>query len=96
MPTYLFRCADGCQFDAVHPMSAVPAQLPCPDCGGTARRIPTAPHLARTSSSAFQLMDRTARSAHEPDVVQSLPARAGRPTATRTTTNPLHSKLPRS
>ncbi|UOQ58157.1 zinc ribbon domain-containing protein [Leucobacter allii] len=94
MPSYSFRCSAGCRFDARFAMSEVPAETVCRVCGAEARRTITAPHLSRAGTAAFGLLDRSARSAHEPEVVDRLPARApGR--AQRTTTNPLHAKLPR-
>lgn len=96
MPTYRFRCDDGYQFDARYSMSAVPLQAPCEHCDGLARRMVTAPHLSKASSSAYQVVDRTMRSAHEPEVVTSLPPRTNGPPRTRAATNPLQQRLPRS
>lgn len=76
-------------------MAAVPLQAPCEHCDGLARRVMTAPHLSVAGSSAYQLVDRTLRSAHEPDVVTRLPARTGGPRPASTSANPLHQKLPR-
>ncbi|QIM18867.1 zinc ribbon domain-containing protein [Leucobacter coleopterorum] len=95
MPTYTFRCSEGCYFDALFSMAEVPATAECRNCGGLAKRVITAPHLSATSSAAFQLLDHTARSAHEPAVVDRLPSRGvARPQ--RVTQNPLHAKLPRA
>ncbi|WP_336658674.1 zinc ribbon domain-containing protein [Leucobacter sp. USHLN153] len=77
------------------PMSEVPRLVECRVCGGPAKRAITAPHLSIAGGSAFQLIDRTARSAHEPEVVDRLPARP-KGAAQKVTTNPLHAKLPRS
>ena len=75
-------------------MSSVPAELLCTECGSSARRVITAPHLAFTGSAAFKAVDAAARSAHEPDVVTSLPS-SGRTRVQQVTRNPLHQKLPR-
>ncbi|WP_245189981.1 zinc ribbon domain-containing protein [Leucobacter exalbidus] len=75
-------------------MSEVPRQTDCKVCGRAAKRTVTAPHLSATGSSAFQLVDRAARTAHEPDVVSRLPGQGRKPQ--RFTSNPLHAKLPRS
>ena len=93
MPSYSYRCSEGCRFDALYPMAEVPQETDCRVCGALARRSVTAPHLSRAGSSAFQLMDRSAKSASEPEVVSSLPS-SGTPRQ-RTTSNPLHAKLPR-
>lgn len=94
MPRYSFRCTEGCAFDASYPMADVPAATDCPSCGGTAVRRVTAPFLSNSASAAYRLIDRTARSAHEPEVVKRLPAGGGAPSP-RITRNPLHRNLPR-
>lgn len=81
-------------FDALFSMAEVPQETDCRVCGARARRAVTAPHLSRTGSSAFRLMDRSAKSASEPEVVSSLPPASGRQRQA-TTRNPLHAKLPR-
>lgn|GEM_PF-783413 len=100
VPTYEFSCGSCEPFDAVFPMASVPDAVDCAACGSRAPRRMSSPRLGRTGSAAFGLIDRAARSAHEPEVVSRLPgagrpARAGRP-APRTTGNPLHLKLPRA
>jgi len=93
VPRYEFRCECG-DFAATYTMNAVPPSADCPHCGGTARRVYSAPHLGRTGSSEFGLIDRAERSAHEPEVVSgAVPGRRRRP-GTPITTNPLHAKLP--
>lgn len=94
MPTYVFQCADGSRFEASYPLTAVPAHAPCDECGSPARRIFTAPHLSKAGSSAYRLLDRTRRSADQPEVVTGLPGRRTGPPQ-RYTANPLHQKLPR-
>ena len=92
MPTYSFTCSEGCRFDARYAMAEVPRERECAACGAPARRAVTAPHLSAAGNPAFRLLERTARSAHEPAVVDRLPG-SGRPQAV--TRNPLHAKLPR-
>lgn len=95
MPNYSFRCAQGCAFDAIYPMSEVPSEVECRVCGSSAKRGITAPHLSAAGSAAFGLMDRAAKSAHEPAVVDRIPGR-GPGRTQRMTQNPLHAKLPRA
>ncbi|UOQ60426.1 zinc ribbon domain-containing protein [Leucobacter rhizosphaerae] len=95
MPSYSFQCSAGCRYDALYSMSEVPTETVCRECGGSARRAITAPHLSAAGSSAFRLLDHTARSAHEPAVVDRLPSQGAR-RPQRVTTNPLHAKLPRA
>lgn len=94
MPNYSFRCAEGCAFDAMYSMSEVPRQTACTKCGATATRAITAPHLSAAGSSAYGLLERSSRSAHDPQTVDRLPARgaASRQPVTR---NPLHARLPK-
>ncbi|GAB3292249.1 FmdB family zinc ribbon protein [Pseudoclavibacter terrae] len=94
MPTYTYRCDRSHRFDEVHAMSSVPDESPCPECGSSARRRPSAPHLSATGSPAYGLMDAAAKSAHEPQVVSALPGSPRRP-GTGVTRHPLHAKLPR-
>lgn len=55
----------------------------------------SAPRLSTAGSAAFQLIDATKRSAHEPAVVNSPnPGQRSGP-AQKYTSNPLHKKLPR-
>ncbi|MFL4908173.1 FmdB family zinc ribbon protein [Streptomyces sp. MMS24-I2-30] len=93
MPTYAFRCADCGDTDAVFPMASVPAWLDCRACGGTARRIFSAPYLGAGSSTAMKLLDATKRTASEPAVVEALPSRRTSPGPV--SHNPLHAELPR-
>lgn len=94
MPLYEFRCPEGTTLEGNYPMGSVPEDVPCPECGAPARRRISAARLSIAGGSAFGLVESTLCSAHEPEVVSSLPGRGRRP-ATRTTTNPLHRKLPR-
>ncbi|PPG39400.1 FmdB family zinc ribbon protein [Pseudoclavibacter sp. RFBA6] len=94
MPTYTYGCDNSHRFDEVHTMSSVPDASACPDCGGPARRRPAAPHLSAAGSSTYGLIDAATKSAHEPQVVSSLPGTPRRPGA-GVTRNPLHAKLPR-
>lgn len=102
MPLYAYRCTAGSDgspgsacpdIDIQLGMGSAPASLPCPACGEPARRRFTAPNLSRSSSSAYRLIEKTERSASEPDVVRS--PGAGTRSAGNITANPLHRKLPR-
>ncbi len=93
MPIYEFRCESAHEFERSVPISARDEDLVCPDCGATARRRLSAPRLGRLGSSAGQLLEHAARSAHEPSVVDRVPG--ARPAAARTTTDPRHARLPR-
>ncbi|MCW2131774.1 FmdB family zinc ribbon protein [Arthrobacter sp. VKM Ac-2550] len=93
MTLYEYRCA---QCDAVEmnfAMGQAPQSTECPGCGREARRVFSAPRLSIAGTSAYKLLDSTARSAHEPDVVSGLPGK--KTPKQRYTHNPLHQKLPR-
>jgi len=76
-------------------MGSAPDTVDCPTCRAPARRLMSAPHLSAAGSAAFGLIDSSARSASEPEVVESaLPGRRSGSGA-QFTANPLHLKLPR-
>ncbi|OZE82694.1 hypothetical protein CH305_09150 [Rhodococcus sp. 15-649-2-2] len=94
VPTYSFRCAQRCApVEQRFTMADVPGEVPCPDCGEAAARQIYSPALGRGNSAAMKAHDASRATADKPAVVSSLPA-AGR-SATRTTSNPLHRRLPR-
>jgi putative FmdB family regulatory protein len=93
VPTYAYRCGACGDFDAVFPMASAPAQLDCRACGDTARRVFSPPHLGAGASTAMGLLDATRRTASDPAVVASPPARRSAPRPV--SRNPLHAKLPR-
>ncbi|MFD4292215.1 FmdB family zinc ribbon protein [Rhodococcus sp. NPDC058532] len=92
MPLYEFRCPDCGPFEQSHPMTAVPAATGCIECDGPAPRRVSAPRLGHLGSPEMALLDRTARSAHEPDTVSAPPPRRR---STPMSTDPRHRTLPR-
>ncbi|MCC3302724.1 FmdB family zinc ribbon protein [Arthrobacter sp. zg-Y895] len=99
MPLYAYRCGSAgftcADFEVQLAMGSAPASLPCPSCGAPARRRFTVPNLSRASSTAYQLIESTQRSASDPAVVRSPGPMSGTRPAGNITTNPLHRKLPR-
>jgi putative FmdB family regulatory protein len=94
MPTYVFRCEQGCpDLTERHAMAEVPDGLACPNCGATARRTVGAPALGIGRSAAMRLQDRTRATADRPDVITAIPPTQRKGAAV--TTNPLHRRLPR-
>ncbi|MGB2720169.1 MAG: FmdB family zinc ribbon protein [Rhodococcus sp. (in: high G+C Gram-positive bacteria)] len=94
MPTYSFRCAQRCDpVEQSFSMADVPSEVTCPECGEAAGRKISSPALGRGSSAAMKAHDASRATADTPAVVSSLPP-AGR-SAPRTTSNPLHRRLPR-
>ena len=93
MPIYEFRCESAHEYERSMPISARDQHADCPRCGAPARRRISAPRLGRRGTSAGQLLEATAMSAHEPSVVDRVPG--ARPAAARTSTDPRHARLPR-
>lgn len=83
MPTYMYRCSDCADFDVVQPMSAETSTYLCPSCGGSARRVFTAPALRRTSRGMTRAADAADASAEAPQVVRSIPSGAPPPRSPR-------------
>lgn len=93
MTTYAFRCQECGPYDARFPIGTAPDRASCPDCGGSSRRVITAPGIGRGSNPYRRAVESTMASADAPQIVSSLPGRARRPQPV--TTNPLHRTLPR-
>lgn len=66
MPMYDYNCCGCGVFSALRPLSEYLDPMPCPNCGGSADRIITAPSLACMSASNRTAWERNERSAHEP------------------------------
>ena len=75
-------------------MGTAPAVVACPVCGAEARRVFTAPRLARGSPVRRALIERTERSSEQPDLVAAPPPG---PPGRRAdlAANPALSRLPR-
>lgn len=95
MALYEFACPGCAPVEAFFPMGAAPDCVECPECGGRAERIISAPRLSIAGTSAFKLIDAAKQSACEPKVVSGSIPGSGRKGAASITTNPLHRKLPR-
>ncbi|WP_424347884.1 FmdB family zinc ribbon protein [Kocuria sp. CH-021] len=93
MPIYEYRCPDCGVFEKLLGMGAAARERTCPGCGAPARRLMSAAGLSRAGTPAARLIERTERTAAEPDVVAAPPP--GARGAARTTGNPLHRRLPR-
>jgi putative FmdB family regulatory protein len=73
MPLYAFDCPGCGPFEL---RTEVGAAGRCPDCGDEARRVFTAPGLARMARPLRRALELEERSAHEPAVVAQ---KRGRP-----------------
>ncbi|WP_069760098.1 FmdB family zinc ribbon protein [Streptomyces sp. LUP47B] len=80
MATYQYRCAGCGPFDVIRPIGRALAEEPCATCAGPARRVFTAPMLARASAPLARALHAQEASAHEPRVVTDVPPTRRRPT----------------
>ncbi|MBN1093350.1 zinc ribbon domain-containing protein [Blastococcus sp. TML/M2B] len=93
MAVYEYRCEDHGTTERALPIGTAQPTTPCPACGGPATRVFTAPRLSLGDPVRRALIDRTERTAHVPDVVDSP---GPRPAArSRVPSNPAWSRLPR-
>ncbi|MFE9438628.1 FmdB family zinc ribbon protein [Streptomyces sp. NPDC006602] len=79
MATYQYRCTGCGTFDVIRPMGRALAEEPCDTCGGQARRVFSAPLLARTPAPLARALRAQEASAHEPRVVTEVPSARHRP-----------------
>jgi len=67
MPIYEYECPDCGIFDELRPLRQAKDPALCPGCGTiSARRVVSAPMLARLPHTLRQAMDRNEHSAHAP------------------------------
>ena len=94
MPLYEYRCPAGERTERSYAMHQAPNSIACPECGQPAGKVLGAPRLSVAGTSAYRLMNRAERSAHEPEVVSSTrPGSSRRRTAY--SADPRHRRLPR-
>lgn len=94
MPVYEFRCESDHLHERVLPIAAEERTAPCPDCGGTSRRLISAPGLSRLATAQARAIGAAEDSAHAPAVVDRVPGAGDRRPA-RITRDPRHARLPR-
>lgn len=96
MAIYEYLCPEHGVFEAHAPIGSARAELPCPACGAGAPRIVSAPQVLGTRRSAWSdAIERSLRSAHEPDVVSRIPAAGQRPRVRTVPMTPTLAGLPR-
>ncbi|TDC06641.1 zinc ribbon domain-containing protein [Nonomuraea longispora] len=91
MATYAYRCLDCGQFEVRLPIGTAEAVRDCPVCRSPARRLFTAPHLARLAPAVSAALTREEQSREAPEVVTRTPAGQRRPPPS----HPALSRLPR-
>ncbi len=95
MVTYQFTCEQDGPTEVGLPMGTAPDSIPCPRCGGGARRVFSAPMVSHVSQSAMRLIDSTKATSDRPQVVTSIPSGGGRRKRPPAPSNPALQKLPR-
>ncbi|MFI7451977.1 FmdB family zinc ribbon protein [Nonomuraea sp. NPDC049714] len=91
MATYAYRCPDCGPFEVRLPIGTAEAVTDCPGCRSAARRVFTAPSLARLSPATSAAFTREEQSRETPEVVTRVPAER----RWRTPQHPALSRLPR-
>jgi putative FmdB family regulatory protein len=93
MAIYAYKCPVCGPFDLHLPMGDADGSRPCPSCTREARRLISAPFLARTPAPMAAQLHREEASRDAPEVVNAVPPAARR----RATppTNPKWASLPR-
>ncbi|MCG7426241.1 zinc ribbon domain-containing protein [Helcobacillus sp. ACRRO] len=94
MPLYEFSCDGGHLTEKLLPISSETRSIACPACDGEATRRISAPAVSTADPTRMKLMDSTQATAHQPQVVSSVPSGLSQ-RSTPVTRNPQHQKLPR-
>lgn len=92
MATYQYRCPVDGDFEVRLPLGAAGPVARCVTCRGDARRVWSAPRLARAPRALRTALDRAEASAEAPAVVSRIPG--GRPTVAPRA-HPARARLPR-
>ncbi|MCT9934207.1 hypothetical protein N5079_28800 [Planotetraspora sp. A-T 1434] len=72
MATYEYVCSGCGPYDVALPMGGATPYRDCPECGGPARRIFSAPSLSRVGRALAEALDREERSRDAPEVVRDV------------------------
>jgi putative FmdB family regulatory protein len=75
MPIYEFECVNHGMFELTRRVAEVRDPAHCPECGGQARRLLSAPAVARGSAIGRRVAAVHEQSQHEPRIVQREPAK---------------------
>ncbi|MBA9005844.1 FmdB family zinc ribbon protein [Thermomonospora cellulosilytica] len=73
MAIYQYRCPKCGPFEVIRPLGEAGRSQRCGGCGGTARRVFTAPMLVRTPRPLARALAAQEASAYEPAVVDRVP-----------------------
>jgi putative FmdB family regulatory protein len=95
MATYEYRCDEDGAFEVTRALGRAPASVSCPACGSEGRRVFSPPMLTSTPRALGAAIDRAEKSAHEPEVVTSLPPAPARKRTPVLPLTPTLRRLPR-
>ena len=95
MAFYEYRCERTARSTSSRPLGTAPASVACPECGGAASRVFSAPCSRRCRKALVAALDHSEKTRHEPDVVTSLPPRDPRKRTPVLPLTPTLAKLPR-
>ncbi len=74
MTLYEYTCHTHGAFESMHRLGEAPPDASCPVCGGTARRVISAPVVISARRAAlFSAVERSEKSRHDPELVTSIP-----------------------
>lgn len=94
MVLYQYRCERHGDIEVLKPMGEAPRSVTCEVCGQSAKRVFTAPITRHPDRATVAAIDNALRSAHEPDVVTSIPSGVQKRPGW-ISTDPRHRKLPK-
>ncbi len=95
MALYEYRCQSDGPFDLVLPLGTAPPTASCRICGADSSRVFSAPMLRSPHRDLMAAIDHSRKSAHEPEVVTSVPSAGDRRPARVASMNPRLARLPR-
>lgn len=95
MAVYEYRCDQDGSFDVTLQLGTAPPAFPCEACGIQARRVFSAPMLRSPHRELISAIDHSKKSAHEPEVVTSIPSAGNRKAPRMATVTPKLARLPR-
>lgn len=95
MALYQYRCSRHGDFEILVPMGQAPDAMRCEVCGRHARRVYSVPMLRHPQRAVIDAIEQAERSAHEPDVVTSVPSSGQRRPPRLAPRDPRLQRLPR-
>lgn len=95
MAVYEYKCDRHGAFDVFRPVGTAPESMACAVCGRDAKRVFSPPMLPHPRQDLVAAIDHAQKSAHEPEVVSSLPSTGRKRTQPMAPLTPSLMRLPR-